>query len=242
MKFGGKERFLIASIVALGAYLAALAFIPPFNAVFVDFGENVERISVQYGYWGAFISSILSNATIMIPAPNTAIILLVAAAGLNPWLLGILAGIGAGIGELTSYAAGYFGSKLAKRRFHEQAASLRNLLETRPRFTYTALFLVGLLPIPDDIFMIPLGLMRYNIVKAVLPFMIGKIVITTAIALFGAETTLFLPGKGGHDLLVHGSTLFGTILLLYAMLKVNWEGMGARLSRGIDTPKHNGVR
>lgn len=231
MKLGGKEQFLVVGALGLVAYLAVLAYVPSVNDIFLRLGNSIERISVDYGYWGGFISSVLSNATIMIPVPNTAIILVVAAAGLNPWLLGFLAGIGAGLGELTSYVVGFFGYKLSREKFREQAKALRHLLENRPWFTNILLFLVGALPIPDDIFMIPLGVIRYNIFKAMLPFMVGKIVITTVIALFGAETNLFASGTNEHELLLHGTTLFGTLLIIYLILKTDWERLGKRLTR-----------
>lgn len=62
-------------------------------------------------YLGVFIISLVSAATLFIPAPSW---IFVASMGriLNPYLVGISAGIGSGIGEITGYIAGKGVSRL----------------------------------------------------------------------------------------------------------------------------------
>jgi membrane protein DedA with SNARE-associated domain len=71
-----------------------------------------------YGYLGVFILTLLSSASIVLPSPALGVAL---AAGktLNPWLVGLLGGVAAGLGEITGYIAGLGGSSLAQRsRFY----------------------------------------------------------------------------------------------------------------------------
>ncbi len=63
----------------------------------------------QYGYLGAFLTMLLGNATIVLPAPGL-IIVFVLGGVLNPLLVGLAAGPGAALGEMTAYAAGFSGS------------------------------------------------------------------------------------------------------------------------------------
>jgi hypothetical protein len=65
----------------------------------VYFSGNIAQLK-DYGYLGAFVISALSSATLFFPAPGWAII---AAMGryLDPIPLGIVAGLGSAIGELT---------------------------------------------------------------------------------------------------------------------------------------------
>jgi membrane protein YqaA with SNARE-associated domain len=58
-----------------------------------------------YGYLGAFLISALCSATILFPAPGWAVIAAMGAY-MNPYLLGLAAGAGSALGELTGYAAG----------------------------------------------------------------------------------------------------------------------------------------
>ena len=61
------------------------------------------------GYAGAFLIMLVGNATVIFPVPG---LIFVAAMGstLNPWLVGLCAGPGAALGEMTGYLAGYGGA------------------------------------------------------------------------------------------------------------------------------------
>ena len=61
-----------------------------------------------YGYPGIFVINLLGNATVALPAPSLAIVS-VAGSVLNPYLVGLFAGAGSALGELTGYLAGYSG-------------------------------------------------------------------------------------------------------------------------------------
>ncbi|MCB0107342.1 MAG: hypothetical protein KDE53_15585 [Caldilineaceae bacterium] len=54
----------------------------------------------HWGYLGAFLISLVASATIILPAPGIVVIMAMGAA-LNPFVLGIVAGLGSAFGELT---------------------------------------------------------------------------------------------------------------------------------------------
>ncbi|MGB2854755.1 MAG: VTT domain-containing protein [Dehalococcoidia bacterium] len=64
-------------------------------------------------YLIVFATSLASNLTIIAPVPFAASIMVAAATEWNPMLITLFASIGAAIGELTGYYAGYLGKKLA---------------------------------------------------------------------------------------------------------------------------------
>lgn len=57
------------------------------------------------GYFGAFLVMLLSNATVILPAPGL-IVVFALGASLNPVLVGVIAACGATLGEITGYVAG----------------------------------------------------------------------------------------------------------------------------------------
>ncbi len=63
------------------------------------------------GYLGLFLVNIVGNATLVFPVP-VAMVSCVAANAFNPYLVGMVAGAGATIGELTGYLAGVNGTGL----------------------------------------------------------------------------------------------------------------------------------
>ncbi len=72
--------------------------------------DVIDRLG-NYGYLGVFVLTLLASASILMPSPAIAAAWL-AGATLNPWLVGLLSGIAAGLGEITGYVAGYTGSSL----------------------------------------------------------------------------------------------------------------------------------
>lgn len=62
----------------------------------------------SYGYAGIFLISILANATVLIPAPGLVIVFTMGAK-FSPFLVGLAAGAGATLGELSGYLAGFSG-------------------------------------------------------------------------------------------------------------------------------------
>jgi membrane protein YqaA with SNARE-associated domain len=101
-------RSLLLTLGTVAMTIALIALVP------VDF---IERLG-NYGYLGVFVLTLLSSASIVLPSPALAAALL-AGKTLNPWLVGLLGGLAAGLGETTGYVAGYGGSPLAMRsRFY----------------------------------------------------------------------------------------------------------------------------
>jgi uncharacterized membrane protein YdjX (TVP38/TMEM64 family) len=68
----------------------------------------------QYGYVGIFFVALLANATVFIPAPGVAIIYAMGAV-FNPIYVGIVAGTGGAIGELSGFLAGFSGQVIVER-------------------------------------------------------------------------------------------------------------------------------
>ena len=69
----------------------------------------------RYGYLGIFLLSILANATVILPAPGLA--LTFAAGGVfAPFWVGVVAGAGAALGELSGYLAGFSGQAIIENR------------------------------------------------------------------------------------------------------------------------------
>lgn len=65
------------------------------------------------GYFGLFITSLLTNATVFVPIPYIPVVI-VSASILNPIMVSFVVGLGSAIGELTGYLAGASGSVVVK--------------------------------------------------------------------------------------------------------------------------------
>ncbi|HSB47573.1 MAG TPA: VTT domain-containing protein [Candidatus Bilamarchaeum sp.] len=73
-------------------------------AIVLFFSSEIASLG-SLGYVGAFLIALLSSATIIFPAPGWAVIAAMSAS-FDPLLLGLAAGLGSAIGELSGFVAG----------------------------------------------------------------------------------------------------------------------------------------
>ena len=83
----------------------ALAFVVGLTIYLVSIRNRISQFE-HYGYPGVFLVNLLSNATVIIPVPG---VLFTSAMGaiFNPFWVAVVAGFGAGLGELSGYLAGF---------------------------------------------------------------------------------------------------------------------------------------
>ena len=80
----------------------------------IKYRGQVQRFG-HYGYPGIFLVSLLSNATIIFPIPGVVFTSAMGAV-FNPYWVAVAAGLGAALGELTGYLAGFSGQVIIERR------------------------------------------------------------------------------------------------------------------------------
>ena len=85
----------------------ALAVVVAITIYIYSIRTEVERFQAA-GYPGIFLLSILSNATVILPAPGIALTFTFGSI-FNPLGVAFAAGAGASLGELTGYLAGFSG-------------------------------------------------------------------------------------------------------------------------------------
>jgi membrane protein DedA with SNARE-associated domain len=151
------------ALLMLGATLLltiALLFVP---------GDLVSRLGA-YGYLGVFLLTLLSSATIVLPSPALGIAAL-AGKTLNPWLVGLVGGVAAGLGEITGYMAGLGGSPLVQRsRFYPRVERWVR------RWGVLTIFMLAFIPGPVfDLAGIAAGTMRMPFRRFLAACLAGKV-------------------------------------------------------------------
>lgn len=139
----------------------------------------------SFGHWGylsVFFVSLLSSATVIIPAPGLAVVFAMGSA-LDPLALGVVAGVGSGLGELSGYIAGASGRELI---LHNRGFNGR-LHWFTTRYTYPALFLLAILPLPVfDIAGVIAGALKMRVSHFLGVVISGKIIKHVLVAMVGA--------------------------------------------------------
>ena len=132
-----------------------------------------------WGYAGVFVAELANSASILIPLPahNYALAL---SLSLNPLILGVAGGVGAGLGEITGYIVGRNGRKaVSENRLMKR---FTGLIERRLGL---ALFVFSAIPAPFDFAGMVAGATKYPLHRFLLLVTAGKILKVTGIALLG---------------------------------------------------------
>jgi len=203
-----------------------------------DIVNWMEIFAEQYGYFGIFLISMLGAMSIFVPIPYTVVIFTLG--GLqtfDPLWIAVAAGAGAAIGEFSGYLIGFGGRRIIGEKYKKKMDFLMKLFK---RFGPIAIFIFALTPLPDDLLFIPLGVMRYSLVQAFVPALLGKFVSNLIIAYsgrFGVGIIREIFGVEGEGM----SALIGTILALALMVivfiimfKVDWE---KRFEKYVNAPE-----
>lgn len=151
--------------------------------VLVALPLDVERWGA-YGYLGAFVLTLFSSATVLIPSVALGAALKFGAAStLNPILVGLVSGIAAGLGESTGYVAGRSGAELAHVRQRSSYQRIARWVERRGTLT---VFVLAAIPLPlIDLAGIAAGALGMPFQRFLLACLAGKITRFVPVALLG---------------------------------------------------------
>lgn len=179
----GQERAVKLAFLSRKLYLRifTILIVIGITATIFSYRDRVANLET-YGYLGAFLIALVTTATIILPVPG---ILLIATLGTvpeyNPVLVGLAAGAGSALGEITGYMAGFSGQVV----FQRSRVYLR--LERWMRWR-GALVIFVLSFVPNPIFDLAggaAGVLRYPLWRFLVVCFLGKTVRYILVACFG---------------------------------------------------------
>ena len=192
-----------------------------------DMANWMQNFAVQYGYLGIFLISLLGATSIFIPIPSSAVIFIVGGIStFEPLWIAVAAGLGATVGEFSGYLVGLGGRKVISDRYKRKMDILMRLFR---RFGPAVVFFFALTPLPDDLLFIPLGVMRYGIVRAFVPALLGKFCSNLIIAYAGRfsldiiRDIFGVEGEGISLLIGTALAIVFLVVVFIIMFKVDWE-------------------
>jgi uncharacterized membrane protein YdjX (TVP38/TMEM64 family) len=172
-RFGAKYKLALGAVF-FGSFLVAGGL----------FMADEERMR-SWGYLGGFVISLVSSATVVVPAPG-AVLILQMAETLNPFILGVVTGIAGGIGGFTAYLAGAAGGKAINES--RLGALMARLFQTK--LGPVLLFTFNLVPfMPGDALSAIAGVIRYPLPKYFLFVTTSTIIKMIILCLLGAYAT-----------------------------------------------------
>ncbi len=160
--------------------LIALAAVAVLMVVLFVFRDRITQLS-ELGYLGVFLVNVVGSASLIIPVPGLAAVFL-GGGTWNPLIVGIVAGVGMTLGEVTGYALGYAGQDLVQK--HNK---FRFLERWMMRSGGPIVFLGSLIPNPFfDVIGIIAGSQRFPLKLFLLWALPGKVIKAVSVAYLGS--------------------------------------------------------
>uniref|UniRef100_A0A7J3VUN6 DedA family protein n=1 Tax=Caldiarchaeum subterraneum TaxID=311458 RepID=A0A7J3VUN6_CALS0 len=180
----------------------------------------LNELALTYGISGVFAVSILGSLIPFLPVPYLFVVVLLSDT-IDPLILGLVAGVGGSLGKITSYTLGRLGYRFLGQDSKNRMDALREIIG---KYGDVGVFVFALTPLPDDVYIIPAGMIKLSFVRFLIANTLGKILLATAVAYLGRtyfHYTAILLGE---------SSLISVILAIVAMtvitiilLRVDWE-------------------
>ena len=170
------KRWLDRLTVWIGAHpvavrviqLAGLLLIVALSFVLVLVPEVRESFEAA-SYVGAFLVNLISSATVILPAPGTAITC-VLVMDTNVWLLALVAAVGSSLGEVVAYMIGYTSKEfVAKSRYYGPTKRWFD------RFSGPVVLVLAFLPLVADFGGLLAGAARMNVYRFLAWLFVGKL-------------------------------------------------------------------
>jgi len=164
----------------------ALAAVVGISVVVFSIRDRVEEFAA-FGYPGIFLVALLANATVLLPAPGVAVVFALGSI-FNPVFVGLAAGSGGALGELSGYLAGYSGQAVIERM------DVYSRIEPWVRkYGGWAILVLSAIPNPFfDIAGVAAGIAKMPMVRFLFFCWIGQIIKMTLFALAGAYSVTWI--------------------------------------------------
>jgi membrane protein YqaA with SNARE-associated domain len=221
-------KYTLLTLLILGIAVALNTF-GAFDGVEKHVNAWMDRL-VDWGYPGLLVIGLFSNMTLIFLIPYALPLLtlsIYADSILEVIGLGVAAGIGAGIGEVASYAIAH--ALVARVDNLEDSALFRwtkRTIDHHPRAIPILVWLASGTPLPDMVIIVPLAMLRYPWRKMVLPMIGGKIFQNVVMALayrFAADVVQGLVSDDIHFDMTASLVVFFILLIAYQIEKTRAE-------------------
>jgi membrane protein DedA with SNARE-associated domain len=160
--------------------IAAFVSVVALSLAIVMWGDRLDNLPV-YGYPAIFLVSLIGNLSVIFPAPSY-LVVFAASSSLDPLAVGVIAGLGAALGEITGYLAGASGKSVVEKRPIYQR--IRLAVE---KWGMWIIFLLGAIPnFFFDIGGMVAGATRMPLWRFLLAAWLGKSIRLTIVAMSGS--------------------------------------------------------
>ncbi|MFC1979887.1 VTT domain-containing protein [Chloroflexota bacterium] len=175
-----KVNWLKKKVIPLLTLLLVTAIIVGIFYLYRQYPDRVAQLE-GYGYLGAFLISLILNATVILPAGNFLILFTLGGALPLPFVVGLAGGAGAAIGEITGYIAGRSGRAIVAK----QEKIYTRLEHWVKKWGVLTILVFSVVPLIFDLVGIAAGALRLPFWKFLIACWLGRTILYIGIAWLG---------------------------------------------------------
>jgi len=179
-----KILVFLVLIFFLGSLITLLYFFSP--------EEIVNKIGIKNAYLLAFVVSFFGGFSTLSSITFVATLITLSIGGLNPILLGLVAGTSLAIGDGIIFYIGFKGRGIVIGKWERKLDKISKLIKGKvgkfiPFITY---IYVGLTPFPNDFIIVFLAMIGYPFKKLYTPIILGDLTFALLISIFATKLIL----------------------------------------------------
>lgn len=181
-----RHRKVFNLLFFIGLICAAL-FASFLLAEYIATDHSSRELIQEYGYFGILLVSFVAGLNLFVPIPAATFVPVFTAAGISLFEIIVLLVIGTMAANLLSFYLGRYGGSLAKNNYPEIQKKLVSLYTRRKKWVPHFVFAFSaLVPLPDEVFLIPLGIVGVKLRHIIVPLILGT-TIYQSLAAFGVD-------------------------------------------------------
>ena len=153
-------------------------------SLMVKDSELVSEIIRKFGYVGIFLVAVVSGFNLVVPIPTVSFFPAFLASGLNAFTLIIVISAGMALADFIGFLLGKTGRHIALSTLERKVMNKFERVKEKLNWSSAlALFLFSsLVPLPNEIVVVPMGFLGYRPVSVLLPVFFGNIVFNSIYA------------------------------------------------------------
>lgn len=173
----------IALAILIISLIILLSFISP--------EQIVQKIGIKNAYILTFLVSFFGGFSAIGSVSFVSVIATLAAGGLNPIYLGLIAGISLAMGDIIMFYFGSKGRELIKGKWDRKIIQLTNSLKKRKwlkkYLPFLAYAYLAFTPLPNDILILSLAAAKYSAKKTAIIAVLGDITFALIITILSSK-------------------------------------------------------
>lgn len=164
-----KQIIFLAAIALLLAWTVLLYFYSPV--------EIVSGLGVRNGYAFVFLAALFNGLTTIIATSFYPVLVTFNLGGLNLYLLSLVAGVSAALGNMIYFYIGYRGREALPVRYEKHVEGLSKWVARQHPFLipFVAFIYFGFTPLPNELMIITTSFAGYSYKHMILPLVLGNI-------------------------------------------------------------------